>query len=69
MQEDPVTFKSGEPTPDGSNSSDTRVEILSMSKERLLMFLEAMTEKIRMFSFGRDTTDATNNGISSTVIP
>ena len=44
MLEEPITCKCGTPTPDGSNSSDTRIETSSML--RTIRFLMLLVEKI-----------------------
>jgi hypothetical protein len=65
VQEEATTFKSGTPMLDGGNSSDTRMLTLSTRKVRSWTSQVTRIGKTRISLSGTDTTDLTNNGISS----
>ena len=50
MPEDHKISKCGKLTQDGSNSSNLSDSILSMRKERLLMFMEELIRRTEMLS-------------------
>jgi hypothetical protein len=51
------TFKSGEPTEDGSKCSNSEESILSMRKVRYLMFKEELIERTKISSSGDFITE------------
>jgi hypothetical protein len=57
-----------EPTQDGSNFSDTNLDMLSMKEERSSIFQEELIQKTEMLFYGRNIRDLISNGTLSTLM-
>lgn len=66
--EEATTSNCGTPMLDGGNSGNTKMETLSMKKERYLMSMEEEITREEMSSYGTYTMVRTNNGTLSTPI-